>query len=169
MYYRDNPTFAPLNPHTHPLQRPVSALWEGVTRYLPRYLPTRLTEAGIDAVESELDATALAASIERGLSDLRDFLLEAQRVTDTVIVVQFLERSELETEPKEGYFRIREVVEALDLPLVSAEHHFQAALTAGLAIYRDNIHITAVGQEVLANVLLNGLIESSSDDILSNL
>ena len=153
MYYRDNPTFAPLNPHTHPLQRPVSALWEGVTRYLPRYLPTRLTEAGIDAVESELDATALAASIERGLSDLRDFLLEAQRVTDTVIVVQFLERSELETEPKEGYFRIREVVEALDLPLVSAEHHFQAALTAGLAIYRDNIHITAEGQKVLAEAL----------------
>ncbi|MCC6134828.1 MAG: hypothetical protein IT491_05555 [Gammaproteobacteria bacterium] len=37
--YADNPTFAPLNPLTHPQERPWSALWEGVTRYLPRYLP----------------------------------------------------------------------------------------------------------------------------------
>ena len=35
----DEPGYEPLNPATHPTSAPPLALWEGVTRYLPRYLP----------------------------------------------------------------------------------------------------------------------------------
>lgn len=38
----DAPTSEPLNTATHPTTRPVSALWEGITRYLPRYLPSSI-------------------------------------------------------------------------------------------------------------------------------
>jgi len=35
--YIDNPTFQPLDKNTHPTKQPVSALLEGIERYLPRY------------------------------------------------------------------------------------------------------------------------------------
>lgn len=34
----DVPTFGTLNPLTHPTETPVLAVWEGATRYLPRYI-----------------------------------------------------------------------------------------------------------------------------------
>ena len=37
--YTDNPTFQALSKNTHPTEKPISALLEGITRYLPRYLP----------------------------------------------------------------------------------------------------------------------------------
>lgn len=40
----DIPKFDPLDPMTHPLQPPLSALGEGITRYLPRYLPELFTD-----------------------------------------------------------------------------------------------------------------------------
>lgn len=39
----DLPTFEPLNPNTHPTERPALAIIEGVQRYLPRYLPKPVT------------------------------------------------------------------------------------------------------------------------------
>ncbi len=38
--YSDAPTFEPLNPSTHPTERPTSALYDGATRYLPRFIPS---------------------------------------------------------------------------------------------------------------------------------
>ena len=40
----DNPTFEPLNPNTHPTEKPLLALSEAVFRYLPRYLPAAIRD-----------------------------------------------------------------------------------------------------------------------------
>ena len=42
----DNPTFVPLAPNTHPTKKPLLALTEGLTCYLPRYLPAFLRGGG---------------------------------------------------------------------------------------------------------------------------
>ena len=44
----DNPTFAPLDPNTHPQKAPVSALIEGAVRYLPHYLSSLSGGAGYE-------------------------------------------------------------------------------------------------------------------------
>lgn len=36
----DLPSFEPLDPTTHPMQPPLSALTEAFTRYIPRYIPS---------------------------------------------------------------------------------------------------------------------------------
>jgi hypothetical protein len=61
----DNPTFAPLDPHTLPQVPPFSALTEGITRYLPRYLPgfeTSSAPEGAPLIHSSLSPRA----VERG-------------------------------------------------------------------------------------------------------
>ena len=159
--YRDNPTFAPLNPSTHPQRRPISALGEGITRYLPRYLPSLPTwqerdhSGGLDVSSS--DANTDESEIERGLGDLSAFLELAKAQVPLVIVAQFLERSELLRGPGEGYFLIRDEAKKLSVPVVSTEIYFREALQTGPELFRDNIHINELGQTVLAEALLDVL------------
>lgn len=157
--HRDNPTFEPLNPHTHPERTPVLAVWEGVTRYLPRYLPDlpvrsdRDTEVGADASQTDADDTQLAA--ERGLADLSAFLELARGAVPVVIVAQFLEQSELLGEPGTGHFLIHDLARQQGVAVASTEPWFREALETGPTPFRDNIHINAVGQAVLAEALWN--------------
>ena len=155
--YRDNPKFAPLNPSTHPQRRPISALGEGITRYLPRYLPSLPTWQEQDHSDGLNVSSSVAnndeSEIERGLGDLRAFLELAQAQVPLVIVAQFLERSELLQEPGEGYFLIRDEAKKLSVPAVSTEIYFHEALQTGPEIFRDNIHINELGQTVLAEAL----------------
>ncbi|WP_200336250.1 SGNH/GDSL hydrolase family protein [Thiocystis violacea] len=89
----DNPTFAPLDPNTHPEHQPVPALWELLTRYLPRYLPSlKKVDEGSTVTE-----VISAESLEQSLADLREFLQLARSQTKSVLVAQYPERKELST------------------------------------------------------------------------
>lgn len=155
--HRDNPTFGPLNPHTHPQKAPVLAVWEGVTRYLPRYLPNLSVRSDLNGEvsaavsQAEVADTQLAA--ERGLADLSAFLELAQGTVPVVIVAQFLEQSELLGEPGAGHFLIRDLARQMGVTVVSTEPWFREALEIGPTPFRDNIHINAFGQAVLADAL----------------
>jgi lysophospholipase L1-like esterase len=146
----DNPTFAPLNPHTHPQVRPMFAAWEGVTRYLPRYLPF-LSKAE-PAVSQAGGGTA---DIERGRRDLKAFLKLARDAKARVVLVQFPERSELESaKPALGYYEIKSIAQRLGVETVSAFPVMAAALARGENPYRDNIHVNDLGQRLLAELFL---------------
>jgi len=67
----DNPTFAPLNPNTHPEEPPFSAVTEGLTRYLPRYFPNLLPAAEEPSNPGGYSDSQAEA---QGLGDLRAFL-----------------------------------------------------------------------------------------------
>ncbi len=119
--HRDNPTFEPLNPHTHPQRTPVLAVWEGVTRYLPRYLPDLPVRSDRDTVVQETDADDIPLAAERGLADLSAFLELAQGAVRAVIVAQFLEQSELIEEPGAGHFLIRDLSRQQGVAVASTE------------------------------------------------
>jgi lysophospholipase L1-like esterase len=152
--HRDNPTFASLNPHTHPQNPPVLAVWEGITRYLPRYLPlgsNRDALPGEDAVVVESDDQDFEA--ERGIADLEAFLRLARDSVPSVVVAQFLEKSEVLAQPRAGHFLIRDAALQNGVPVASTEPWFRKALETGPTPFSDNIHLNAVGHKVLAGAL----------------
>ncbi len=145
----DNPTFAPLDPSTHPQAKPLSALTEGVTRYLPRYLPQPAAKAA--PVPSEAQA---AAAMQRGLSDLREFLLLARAHAPRVLLLQHPERLEIESGHwQPGHDAIAQVAAECDVPVAQLAPALAAAIQRGEQPYRDNIHVNEIGQAVLAGVL----------------
>jgi len=145
----DNPTFAPLDPSTHPQAKPFSALTEGVTRYLPRYLPQPAAKAA--PVPSEAQAVA---AMQRGLSDLREFLLLAYVRAPRVLLLQHPEKREIESGRwQPGHDAIARVATECDVPVIQLAPALAAAIQRGKQPYRDNIHVNEIGQAVLAKVL----------------
>ncbi len=153
----DNPTFAPLNPNTHPQNRPVSALLEGITRYLPRYLP-EWVKTGVAGPTAPPVVANNEQMIAQGTADLRAFLDLALTQVPRVMVVQYPDRSELGPDgAKLGYYLIKSIVEESGAEVFSAFSDMKAALDRGENPYRDNIHVNDSGQMVLSDVFFRAL------------
>lgn len=145
----DNPTFAPLDPRTHPTRAPVSAIADVITRYLPRALPDTGAATGPDPLEP-LDEVAVAV----GLRDLEMLLRLAQARVPRVLVMQHLDRRELPpSQPGPGHGRIRTLCDALGVEVHSLGPRLAAALRAGTDPYRDSIHLNPAGQVLLAQAI----------------
>ena len=152
--YADNPTFQPLDKNTHPTANPVSALLEGVERYLPRYPPhadTRNSVAETDRFAAERNER----EVQRGLEDLGNFLVLAKEKARAVLVLQYLEKSEIEnatTHP--GHQRIKAVCSQLGIIPISLEPYFRRLIESGANPYRDNIHPNEVGQRLISEAIM---------------
>jgi hypothetical protein len=152
--YGDNPTFAKLNEATHPTHAPPAALIEGVTRYLPRYLPSTAPKV------TDIDTGGYAPvptreAVTHALGDLKTFLELAQRQSRRVIVFQHFEKRELYfAATPEGHARIKQLCDELGIGTVDLARAFRGALQRGLSPYRDNIHPTQLGQQLLADSML---------------
>ncbi len=156
--YVDIPTFQPLNENTHPTEMPLSALIEGITRYLPRYLPQLGTgEAGNEP--DRFDEKINEQHALKGLRDLRSFIeLAKNNATTNILVLQHLEKAEIEKgSPNPGYQRIKEVCESLRIMCVSIEPYFLESMEKGANPYRDNIHPNQIGQQLIANAILKNI------------
>ncbi len=154
--YVDNPTFGPLDPMTHPTEPPLSALYEGFSRYLPRYLTT-LAAAG-PASDSALSPADLELSADLAMADLAEFLTRALAHTSQILVVQHLERDELRTEqPATGYSRIKEVCKAHNITHLDLRSTLTASLAANQDPFFDTIHLNKMGQQLLADALSEAL------------
>ncbi|MBK1633331.1 hypothetical protein CKO31_21770 [Thiohalocapsa halophila] len=159
----DNPQHRLLNPNTHPQRRPVSALLEGVTRYLPRYLPDLPVGGGDEAVVDRPsdDAAKEAARAEAaagGSEDLRAFLRLALAHAPTA-VLQHSTRSELRDGPKPGRALIARAAAEAGAAVLPFDPYLKAAIAEGASPYRDDIHIDAAGQRALAEALFDALVE----------
>lgn len=155
--YADNPTFVPLNKDTHPTDKPISALLEGVEKYLPRYL----SQLGFTKDMQENDRFSSEVSetdVLRGLDDLKSFLELAKKNSQTVLVLQHLEESEVKDyKPKPGYYRIKGVCDQSGISVSSLEPYFRQSIGAGANPYRDNIHPNQVGQKLIAKAIIEKL------------
>jgi hypothetical protein len=148
----DRPSFAALNPLTHPTARPRSALVEAVTRYLPRFLP----EALADLTRPDLSEQPAIETNHIGrdgidvLPDLVDrFVNEGVRLC-VILHATLTERQMADNDafaPLAGAFGERSV------PIVRLAD-FDSEEEAIEAIYRDDIHINDAGQAVLERALL---------------
>ncbi|MGH1331535.1 MAG: hypothetical protein ACRBBK_11695 [Paracoccaceae bacterium] len=135
----DTPTFAPLNPQTHPTKAPILALWEGIARYLPRYLPAfmkppkAIAPPEISAPQSIVKFIDLVAA-----ADLR------------LCAIQHQTRRELELPPSAAHTEIKALFETRGAPVLDFGN---AMRTAKDSAYQDDIHITPKGQALLAGYL----------------
>ena len=151
--YGDVPTFSPLNPTTHPIESPRLALGEGITRYLPRYLPWSPKLTGIPYVPPpSLEDTQAA------MAALKTFLRLANTNVNNVQVFLHWTKSEVATGSAEiGNTRIFELCREESIEAHQLGPIYLMALKSGTNPYRDDIHPNEIGQRVLAEALLKQL------------
>jgi hypothetical protein len=154
--YDDAPSFEPLNPLTHPTHAPLSALWEGITRYLPRYFGGQaINESG---VVPDSHHVPNKRDVEISLSAEREFFEMARTYGAKVLLVQHWTFSELHRhQPLEGHTEIRRIGTQAAVPIRDDAGILQAYLDAGKNPFRDDIHANDEGQRALAELLLEGL------------
>ncbi|VDC33970.1 SGNH/GDSL hydrolase family protein [Pseudogemmobacter humi] len=165
----DVPTFAPLDPNTHPTEAPVLALQEALIRYLPRYLPASLKPAPLPPVSADQQQADLAA----GRQDYQDLLagLAAQGIP--VCLVLHPSRLELEPAPvpdaetirrrETGLARFAEMsdlAKVASIPVVEAADDYRNE-GAAPQIYLDGLHLTATGQAALARAIERCMTEAA--------
>jgi lysophospholipase L1-like esterase len=154
--YDDAPTFEPLNPLTHPTVAPVSALWDGFTRYLPRlWNGQAVNESG---VVSDPERVPNLRDIEVSLSAARDFLEMSKSHPVRILLVQHWSATELRTrKPERGYWEIRRVAAEAGVAVYEDADRLRASLDAGKNPYRDDEHLNEYGQQALADLLFDAL------------
>ena len=155
--YADNPTFEVLNENTHPTKNPVSAILEGITRYLPRYLP-QFDASGAVSESDRFEKKPSKEEVLKGIRDLKNLLELARKSSAYVMVLQHWEKSELEIGvPKDGYQQIQRVCESTGVSCISLEPYFSQAIKNGDNPYRDNIHPNQMGQKLIADAFFENL------------
>ena len=146
----DAPTFAPLNPATHPTEQPLSALHEGVVRYLPRYLPDALGAVlrpapGTRDLEGDMTG-------QPGRQALPQIFGRLDAAAVPACVVVHGTRSEMEQENPEDLQALEDLVSSYEVPTVASFGHVKR--TEVNTLYRDDIHINEQGQRELADAIL---------------
>ncbi len=163
--YADVPTFDRAGRHRNfPTRKPWTALGEILFRYVPRY---------VEAVWRDL-RTAMGhpvplpvypeAAVRESLEAFDQCLALAQASGARVIVAQHLDRYEFKGTLMPGHARLAEVARARGVYLVQLGPAFVRAWEAGRDPYRDNIHLTAEGQRILADQLEAAILQVASPD-----
>jgi hypothetical protein len=127
-----------------PLERPNSALWEGVTRYLvPR----------LGFVVRPPAATPPPDAIERSVSALQELFRLAGANRAVVVVLHHPEKGEAEHDHLADAALLRAVVERsghLFIPMSA----WLGTVDQRQGYYRDDMHVNEAGQRVYADVLI---------------
>lgn len=159
--YDDAPTFEPLNPLTHPTVAPVSALWDGFTRYLPRLWNGKLINESGDV--SDPEHIPNLQDIEVSLQAERDFLEMCKLHSVRILVVQHWSATELRTQkPLRGHWEIQRVAAAAGVPIYQDAARLRTLLDSGKNPYRDDEHLNEYGQQALADLLFEALTKDIS-------
>jgi len=143
----DVPTFEPLNDLDRPTRKPPSGLYEGVVRYLPRYLPAWISRS----VPVEQVPIAVPPRPE-ALEATRQLFTDIRAAGAAASLVQHFTRTELKSEPVAGYTALAAVAEDLQVPH-SDDRQLFSSTAAGASPYRDDIHPNERGQALLAESL----------------
>lgn len=145
----DVPTFAPLDPVAQPETRPALALSEGLTNYLPKLLSMLSTQSAPSAEEQ----SHLRVPDEAAVQAFRQLVRAAQESGACVSLLQHATQTELSV----GFGPGHEVLQSAAIELGIAHLDDAGALSKVVRgpspPYQDDIHLNAVGQEILARVL----------------
>jgi hypothetical protein len=142
-----------------PTETPQLALQEGVFRYLPRYLP-KWADPG--AYLDFNDTPQFAAHSPRpGWTEpansgpaFRSLIKRIQRKQIPVVVLQHAREDELGGDWQRGHQKFRQIAEEMGAAVVQLRPALRKAVNQGSNPYRDPIHLNAVGQRVLAERVL---------------
>ena len=135
----DLPTFAALDPDTHPTRRPASALIEGIQRYLPRYLPSFATP------RKRTSDAASGSDVPGGREAVETLFDTLGRAGLKVCLIQHLTRTEIETGVDPKHDIIGQIADDFDIPRVAFAQALRPVIARGENPFRDDIHINAIG------------------------
>lgn len=155
----DVPTYAPLNPLTHPTDRPVSALVQGLTRYLPKLYKRYFASATAPPVEMLELPEPKRPQDESADAVLAIFAEAASREIPVALLLHRTSGTLDKTQPPVGEQWFIDLAASADVSVVQLASRFRAAIADGASPYRDNIHPSPAGQALLAEAMLASLIE----------
>jgi lysophospholipase L1-like esterase len=149
---RDVMTFEPtVGNNNYPDHRPLCALSEAITVYLPRYLhrgAAEPTSAPKTAAENDETAKQICLGAVRQMVDT------ARRSGAKVIVAEHLTQDELkEGKVEPGHDEFLKLSHELQLSPVQLGDAFEQAIKSGQQPYRDDIHPGVVGSRIIAEAL----------------
>lgn len=149
--YADTPTFEPLDAR-RPQHKPRLALQDLYERYIAKRIVRSLQAS---RVISPLD-------VKECLDALREVIRMARASGASVVLAQYLKRSELESEPEIGYHEIARVTKELGIEPVQLGEAFARELEAGSDPYRDGNHPNERGQQIIAEWLFDPIRKAFS-------
>lgn len=152
----DLPTYQPLDPMMHPQTSPVSALLEGARRYLPRFLP-KIGAVEVVAPSPAAQADAIAPNAGEDLAWLLEY--SAAR-GQSVCLVQHLTQSELKSGILSGHEELAAAFGSGQAPRLQLQDFMSASSVGRDMYYRDDIHISDLGQAALAVALGDCAVEA---------
>lgn len=155
--YADAPNFRPLAGRNLPEHRPLLALQELWTKYLPRYLGEKL-ETG----DHSRPPPVSAEDVKMCLAALREVTRLARASGTAVVLAQHLRRTELQGKPETGHHEIARVAAELGIEPVQLGPAFARSLQEGLSPYHDRGHPNDHGQRIIAEVLYESILEALS-------
>jgi hypothetical protein len=156
--FGDVPTFAALDPNTHPTRAPALAIQELFIRYLARFVPMFLTASD---PENQPDATSPEVGRE-GLQQLLDALANAGL---KVCLVQHQTETELLSSPESGWTEIGRMFQASGYPIVQLSQWITPELASGQSPFRDDIHLNDLGQVALAEAIRDCAAQAKRQDL----
>lgn len=149
--YADAPTFDPFDAR-RPQHKPRLALQDLYERYIAKRIVRSLQAS---RVISPLE-------LKECLDALREVIHMARASGASVVLAQYLKRSELESEPEIGYHEIARVAKESGIEPVQLGDAFAQALQAGSDPYRDGNHPNEQGQQIIADLLFDAICKEIS-------
>lgn len=152
--YADAPTFASvvgLSPN-FPDHKPLFALQEVVTRYLPRYLLQ--IERNLSDSRGKLPPSSAKTEDIRLCLDCEAQIIRRTREAGAVpVVAQHWVRGELTGEMEPGHNLLKDTANRQGAIVVQLGPAFANSINNGLNPYRDPLHPNDVGQQLIADTL----------------
>lgn len=143
----DFPTFAALNPKTHPTKKPMSAFVELITRYGFLRLESLFSKPRVVA-QSEKDPNRPSC-----LPELQSLMETFQAAGTKVYLLYHPSMDEIDVEgafqPKGGYPYLLDFCQLIDVPLYSMASSYGKSVRAGNYPFRDHYHPNPLGQELI--------------------
>lgn len=146
-----------------PDRKPISALWEGATRYTTLFesLVRPEISTGAPVVLSEERARELCADA------MREMLDNAATKSVRALVVSYRSRDEIDAETTDGQRFFQEIARTAGVPYLDLREPMLSALKAGQPLYRPNdpIHPSSVGQALIAKQLEDAIVRAFSEPL----
>jgi hypothetical protein len=163
--YADNPTYGALDSGDYPVQPPAFAIQEGVQRYLKRYLARYQIWSDAKPVAVH---EITPQDIEHASKDLLDLIHLARSRGAAVLAMIHPERREIgaaaddDSQWQPGFGVLTQLFAREGVPVHNLRPDWYAALGRGVAIYRDDIHLSPSGQHELARVMENEVLRMAA-------
>ena len=155
----DFPTFSPLNPNTHPVKRPATAIGE----LWSRYIFARLKKSFLKTRKSP-DPEIAHDARKTCLPELQAITELLKRNHCQVFLLYHPSRDEIQPDgspsPHEAFLLVKQFSEQHAISLLSLFERYGVGIAEGMPLFRDIYHPTAAGQTLIAQEILLALKET---------